>query len=49
MAARVMGEAAAGEILLTEIAVSVGDITDATPAGDRSLKGSDRSWALFMA
>ncbi|HUW01151.1 MAG TPA: adenylate/guanylate cyclase domain-containing protein [Acidimicrobiales bacterium] len=47
MTARVMAEAAPGELLLTEIAVSIGDMTDATPAGDRSLKGSDRSWTLF--
>lgn len=45
--ARVMGEASSGEILLTEIAVSVGQVTDAAPAGTRALKGSDASWTLF--
>jgi len=44
---RVMSRAAADEILLTEVAVSVGDLSGATPAGETTLKGSDRSWTLY--
>jgi class 3 adenylate cyclase/alpha-beta hydrolase superfamily lysophospholipase len=47
LAARVMAEAGAGEILLTDVAVSVGGIDAAEPIGTRAFKGFDAPRTIF--
>lgn len=47
LAARVMGEADGDEILLTDVAVSVGDIDAAVPVGTRTFKGFDGPRTIF--
>jgi class 3 adenylate cyclase len=49
IAARVMAEAQPGQILITETAKLIGRVDGASPAGVRSLKGSDDDWALYEA
>jgi class 3 adenylate cyclase len=49
MAARVMSEASAGQILLTEIAHSIGGDVDASKYATTMLKGSDEHWTLYEA
>jgi class 3 adenylate cyclase len=49
IAARVMAEAESGQILITETAKLIGRVDGASPAGVRSLKGSDDDWALYEA
>jgi len=49
MAARVMSEASAGQILLTEIAHSIGGDVDASKYATTLLKGSDEHWTLYEA
>lgn len=49
IASRVMSEASAGQILLTEIAHAVGGDVDTLPIGTTLLKGSDQHWTLYEA
>lgn len=47
IAARVMSEASAGQILLTETAARIGGVADAAPARTITLKGSTDTWTLW--
>jgi class 3 adenylate cyclase len=49
IASRVMAEASPGQILLTEVAHSIGSDVDASRIGTTRLKGSDESWVLYEA
>jgi class 3 adenylate cyclase/alpha-beta hydrolase superfamily lysophospholipase len=49
IASRVMAEASPGQILLTEVAHSIGSDVDASLIGTTRLKGSDESWVLYEA
>lgn len=49
IASRVMSEASAGQILLTEIAHAIGGDVDASLIGTTVLKGSDEHWTLYEA